>query len=240
MENYNNSLVTTYEELLKNKEKAANQMSEGNLSLESLLLLCFNRGIITRSCCAGHEVEGKRPYFSFSYNPKNEVLLKHIIGKLGRYGYIFQYVKLSNGESSFVITESHDFDFSKQTLLFKYLTDIIMSNIKADKSVDLPDDLDLYMKLIGISEKDELLDITKNKGNFQIAYFNKHYHHYYLFCSDLFYAKNSLKSGFERDLNDGLPLYFFSTKDNETSINFLESMVLLSQNRTNETVKKMI
>ena len=49
---YNTGKIIDFDELLKDKERAAKEMSEGSVSLEKLLLQCFDNKIRTISCCA--------------------------------------------------------------------------------------------------------------------------------------------------------------------------------------------
>lgn len=71
-------------------EKAALDFSEGNEELRELLLYCFQNGIQTRGCCAGHEREdGERtmPYIGFNFNEQNKEaiinMLKNLMSEKG-------------------------------------------------------------------------------------------------------------------------------------------------------------
>lgn len=53
--NRNSERCYTQEEILKDPKYFATKFSEGNKSLEELLLFCYTNGISTLACCAGHE-----------------------------------------------------------------------------------------------------------------------------------------------------------------------------------------
>ena len=64
-------------------EKAAKIFSEGNKSLENLLLYCFKNNIKTVACCAGHEEKNKPfGYLSFKNNEKDIGVILKLIYKL--------------------------------------------------------------------------------------------------------------------------------------------------------------
>lgn len=76
-------------------EKAALDFSEGNEELRELLLYCFQNGIQTRGCCAGHEREdGERtmPYIGFNFNEQNkEAIINMLKNLMSEKGLVFSF-----------------------------------------------------------------------------------------------------------------------------------------------------
>ena len=76
----NSTTVYFADELLENEKELAKQFSEGCLELESLLLYCWQNGILTRGCCTGHRTKryslvdktatGGHGYISFDIDNK--------------------------------------------------------------------------------------------------------------------------------------------------------------------------
>ena len=74
MEDYKFGTSLAFEEVLKDKEKYVEIFSEGNRQLKELLLLCFDNGIETNLCCAGHgEDEIGYIKFNASKNKKSHI-----------------------------------------------------------------------------------------------------------------------------------------------------------------------
>lgn len=68
-------------------QQAAKDFSEGNKDLECLLLYCFQNGLETKACCAGHEEQfdelgNGTPYIVFEYNENSSKAIISIIKKL--------------------------------------------------------------------------------------------------------------------------------------------------------------
>lgn len=80
--NYNNGhIVDVSKMIIKEYEKAAKEWSEGNKSLEELLLYCLKNDIITQACCTGHK-ENDMAFLQFELSEKN---IKAIIKIINRY-----------------------------------------------------------------------------------------------------------------------------------------------------------
>lgn len=103
MESLNNGKVVNHipPELY---EQAARDFSEGNESLKKLLLYCFENGIQTRACCAGHEDKKQSPYITFEFNEKNLQAIIKIIQRFANQSKAWMsFTKQPNVVSSFEI-----------------------------------------------------------------------------------------------------------------------------------------
>lgn len=56
-------------------EKIANDFSEGDYKLQSILLALWEKGIMTVACCKGHD-DGRPAYISFAINEKSKKLIE--------------------------------------------------------------------------------------------------------------------------------------------------------------------
>lgn len=86
MSNGKYSRVYSREEILKDKERFAKEFSEGNPMLEQILLFCFNNGIETFGCCAGHlksnGTTSMSPYIAMKKDETSEAFISNLISKL--------------------------------------------------------------------------------------------------------------------------------------------------------------
>lgn len=72
--------TVSYRAIQENKDKALEAFSEGNEILAYLLNTCFEKGIVTKGCCSGHD--GKKPYISFEYMEENMPYIKALLSNL--------------------------------------------------------------------------------------------------------------------------------------------------------------
>ena len=87
-------------------EKAAIDFSEGNEELRQLLIYCFENGIKTRACCAGHDHGDRKtnPYINFEFEESNMNAIASIIkSMIEEKGISIDISKYPGGISSFQI-----------------------------------------------------------------------------------------------------------------------------------------
>ena len=143
--------------IINDCESAIKDFSEGNLYLEKLLLECYNLGIKTNACCAGHKEKESLPYISFTY-AENKNAMHYIISKLKDTNIEFGYI---DKNSFYMMFDSYASD------CFKILIDILNSfNINKNYFEELPQDLKLYFEIIDVINK---LDLSKSKDYLQFV-----------------------------------------------------------------------
>ncbi len=117
-----------FEEILKNKEKYAEQFNEGNKDLYKLLLELWNRNIETVGCCTGHNKT--QAYIAFSLeNDYNKILnlLSSIPKEKIRIGFVKQETR---GKSGCVGIHTLDKEYNKT--FFKEIIEILDKKEKDD------------------------------------------------------------------------------------------------------------
>ena len=155
--NYNDGAVKDVTRIT-DKKKAAQDFAEGNIYLEELLNNCYDSGIITKACCAGHDKNIFTPYIILYFTKENENYINAIMSLLLNKGWTFEF---SKGENSvypaFYIKCPNSYDYDE---FFIDLNDVlyISKNSKFDRK-----ELDKTVKLF----YDAILSLEK--GSFSIT-----------------------------------------------------------------------
>ena len=100
--NYNDGAVKDITKIT-DKKKAAHDFSEGNIYLENLLNNCYDNGVITTACCAGHLESNDLPYITFYLAKQNEYYINGMIEYLINLGYQLEFTSFDYANSTFSI-----------------------------------------------------------------------------------------------------------------------------------------
>ena len=160
--NYNDGAVKDVTQI-EDKRKAAHDFAEGNIYLEELLNNCYDNGIITKACCAGHDKNTFTPYIVFYLSKENENYINAIMTLLINRGWSFKFSKIKEENyPTFYIKCPNDYDYNE---FFIELNDILnisknmeFSRLDLDKHVSL-----IYDALLSIDEGDFGISINNNK-----------------------------------------------------------------------------
>ncbi len=151
---------------IHDKRQAAHDFAEGNNRLENLLNYCFDNGILTSSCCAGHEQNHgtTKQYIDFYICKENESIIRHIIDVLYQKGYCIDYCFRSPGYPGIGISTN---DLSSD--MFKD----ILEAIKSYETQPITELSEIVSRIIAnTAEKyDSIIRLEKKKEGVSVTFY---------------------------------------------------------------------
>lgn len=147
---------------MKNPIEFAHQFSEGNKALEYLLLYCFNNGIMTRGCCAGHKgVFNPNIYFDLN---KDQVFLASSIfenvlkNKLGSHCDFHIFL----GDNDNYLVSCHIDDIKYNSIFFETIHETIKRNINTKNKSNYNCIFDILNNMKDVENFDSNFEIKSN------------------------------------------------------------------------------
>ena len=125
--------VIEKEEIMRNKAYYAEKFCEGDENLKSVLMFCFDKGIETVGCCAGHTKKDGTvesiPHIVFKLCPETEIYIDNLIASLSNEEEVSLNMYRSDVKTMFRI----GFSLENSERLFKEILEILQATKQEKK-----------------------------------------------------------------------------------------------------------